>query len=229
MNTTSLTANYTICTNYATSDQKSAYEVIKCIRHDTPPLQFDTVCQSQKEYQLIYSVKKWHALNRAAHLHNIVLIWHIIDIGGKELLGLGNEFGWTPLFCAIRGDSREDKNLAFWTVKAIVDLGADVNLATSYSHKNDDEILIPAKATPLWAAAELIKDLKTVRFLVKHGAVLNPTDISKTAERLISKAVGEKKWTERRLLWAGKIKNPNENCPLSNLPKELIKHIQSFI
>lgn len=93
---------------------------------------------------------------------NLPLIRHILDVGGRDLLELGNEFGFTPLFCAARHGEHE-------AAECLIAQGADVNRATTLYADS-----IPSGSTPLWVAAHGSKSVRICKLLLRHGAVAVP-------------------------------------------------------
>ena len=111
------------------------------------------------------------ALGRTAFQGNVALIHHIVQKGGKDLLCLGNESGWTPLYCAANCLSTEK---GFLAAKALLSLGAEINTATFLETFNQTEGGTPSMATPLWAAAVKTQNIKLVKLLLIHGGAIHP-------------------------------------------------------
>lgn len=105
----------TLCNNTAKFHGNGAYDVITSITSHTSIKQFDfIVSNAHTQYTLENGGRcGWTALGMAATKGNISLVYHIVKIGGPQLLNLGNTFGHTPLYCSI---SCQDTTLRRQTV-----------------------------------------------------------------------------------------------------------------
>ncbi len=204
------------------------------ITRETTPEKFDQLIAGMVGYKLehggLYSQKTcgdWNALGVASYKGNPKLIYHIVQKGGNHLLSLGNKFGWTPLFCAANCKNQED---GFLAAKELIKLGADLNLATSSKCNDTKTGKTPKGATPLWAAAEKTKNLKLIKLLLKHGAVV-PPGLGRQGRNLVRSAQVqiERERTAKRLFLAAYFKPENNESILKALPIELIRRIFEFI
>ncbi len=127
----------------------------------------------------------WTALGTAAYNGNPQLVRHIAGKGREKILNLGNKFGWTPLFCA---SLCTDVGCGYRAAQVLVELGADINLATS--EECDGCISVPAEATPLWAAVEKTKNVALIKLLLKNKAVANP-ELSSDGKALLDQVKKE--------------------------------------
>lgn len=116
-----------------------------------------------------------HALLIAAAHDHLALINHIVKKGGKELLSLGNQFGWTALFQACIADKYDAAEL-------LLNLGANPNIATSRSSS-----AAPDGATPLWAVAQKTQDVALAELLLKYGAIPEP-ELNEEGQKVLREA-----------------------------------------
>jgi hypothetical protein len=185
----------TTCTNHCIASPEAA--LVTFITDKTTPKEFDEHCARSPLYKLNYSWLDLSALGQAASHGNILLIEHIVKVGGKELLHLGNQFGITPLFLA----AKSNQTLA---VRKLIELGADINMATNGEFRRD---LVPLGATPLWTAVEKMVherlssvqhlmgkdkqiDMPLIKFLLKNKAVAQPV-LSEAKSKILEKASKE--------------------------------------
>ena len=160
------------CNIRSKEGESNAYPIINAITSDTTPEAFDHVVKMDPNYQLSHGGRcAWNALGKAAIEGNTPLIHHIVQKGGKQLLPLGNFFGWTPLYCAA---NCEDKKKGFLAAKALLFLGANINTATCTGCDDSNTGETPRLATPLWAAAVKTQNIKLVKLLLIHGGAIHP-------------------------------------------------------
>ena len=169
-----MTINY--CNFQSQEFQPDAFELNECIKNNTNCQEFNLCHQRLADHRLTYGgVCGWNALGTAAFQGNVPLIYHIVQIGGKELLHLGNSNGWTPLYCAANCPDPEN---GFLTAKALLSLGAKINTATSLSSFSYYKGYTPKMATPLWAAASKAQNLNLVKLLLINGGAIDMTTTS---------------------------------------------------
>lgn len=217
---------FRLCENRTQSDFRPS-QIPNLIRTDTTPLQFDEMLRSEPTYSLTMGGSYGStSLGKAALYGNVALVHHIVAIGGRQLLDLGNSNGCTPLLSAL---NCINLSTAFPTAKALIRLGSDVNLAAVTAH-NSVHGNIPSEATPLWLAVELIKDLRCVKLLIKHGAVANPA-LSTVGTKFVEIAKEEikKEKAAKRQILAGMLLKSNLESPLFKLPGDLKRLIFAFI
>lgn len=126
----------------------------------------------------------WHVLNAAASIGNAPLVKHIIEKSQKHTLNLGNTFGMTALYSACEFNILN----RFQTVEILLDHGADVNLATRFSSGDSELGESPAKATPLWAAVQKVRDVSVTTLLLFHSALLGDNEIDSEARKILTQA-----------------------------------------
>jgi hypothetical protein len=155
--------------------------MIEFITETTTPAAFDAEWERLRNYPLESSDNSGKsALGKAAEVGNAPLTQRIVDVGGRELLGLGDQYGATPLFLAAQGGHRE-------VVKALLELGANANLATSdnfsidfFKRRKDGldsvDFWYPIGATPLFAACLKGRNLDIAKMLLERGAVLKDSN-----------------------------------------------------
>lgn len=149
--------------------QPGAYNVINAINKNTSPEQFDALVRSTPQYQLEYGGRcGTNALAASAKVGNVALIRHIVAIGNRNLLNLGDSMGSTPLVYAIEG---EDPELAFQATKELIRLGANVNISC---HKNYPVAILNVAVS--------IQNLKLVKLLLLNGAVMSPNSDAQEKE-----------------------------------------------
>jgi hypothetical protein len=117
----------------------------------------------------------WNVCGAAATKNNPELIEYLV---GQEplLLEHPNEFGWTPLFCAVDGSAYE-------AACKLVELGAGVNVVTS-GDCDSGGIRIVRGTSPLHHALR-VNSADIAQLLIEHGGLVSPalTDAQrKTAE-----------------------------------------------
>ena len=101
--------------------QPGGLRITNFITPATTPAEFDAECTKCPGYTLTAGGRcGWTALGAAANKGNVLLVEHIVRIGGKTLLELRNESGFTPLYCATEAGQ-------FRAAKALLDLGAQVD------------------------------------------------------------------------------------------------------
>lgn len=137
-----------------------AQSIIPYVEKDTTPEEFDQLLEGESDKILELGGRiNWTILAVASIKGNVALIRHIVEKGGKKLLSLGNIHGMTPLYATAK--LCEDPEAAFQASKLLIELGADVNLATR------------TLKTALGAAAKT-NNLKLVKLLLTHGAIIPP-------------------------------------------------------
>ncbi len=217
-----------MCSQHSGRLETGGQRVTCAIKKDTTPDQFDNIIAGIANYRLEHGGRcGWNALGAASIQGNPELIRHIVQIGGNQLLSLGNSFGWTPLYCAANCEETED---GFLAAKELIRLGANLNLATSMCCGDSSKGDTLRGATPHWAAAEKTQNLKLVKLLLKLGAVV-PPDLSEEGQEIIN-AVQRKIQQEReakRLFLASYFKPENNESITQVLPYELVRDIFEFI
>jgi ankyrin repeat protein len=107
----------------------------------------------------------WNVCGSAANKNNPELIEYMVGVEPK-LLDHPNEFGWTPLFCAVNGGALE-------AVCKLVELGAGVNIVTTSWCGNSREGPTDRNTSPLYHALHK-KQAEIARFLIAHGGLVSP-------------------------------------------------------
>ena len=157
------------CSNYGSH---SAYDAVSYIRQDTTPEDFDKHRQKYwPEYELVDGGRcGWNVMGQAAYTGNVELVEHLYKLEGARLVNLGNEFGMTPLYCAVIGGQ-----LA--TATKLIELGAKVNLATRSSCSDSWFGDTASCSTPLWKALNIKTHVipEMVKLLLKHGGIVSPS------------------------------------------------------
>lgn len=160
------------------------------ITKDIPPEDFDQLVRMFPGYSFSQGGNcGWNALGIAAYEGNSELVGHIAKKAKEEILNMGNDFGWTPLFCA---SLCTDVDCGYRAAQVLIDRGADINLATS--QECDGCISAPSEATPLWAAVEKTKNVALIKLLLKNGAVANP-ELSSDGKALLDQVKKESRAT----------------------------------
>ena len=168
--------NISCCGIRSNNSGFGAGEVASFIKENTTCEQFDAFLKERPNYRLNYGGNDgWNALGVAALVGNVALIHHIVRIGGKPLIHLGNLLGWTPLYCAANCSDSEKGLMA---AKTLLSFGAEVNTATSLDWEGLEGGMTPKMATPLWAAASKAQNLNLVKFLLINGGVIDMTTTS---------------------------------------------------
>lgn len=211
----------TICSHRSYNMEEGGYQVTNLIKKNTTSEEFDKTIASIATYRLENGGRcGWNALGAASDRGNVRLINHIVAIGGRHLLELGNCFGWTPLFCAVNSENPED---GYAAAKELIRLGANVNVATSMGCSDSQQGYTPYAATPLWAAAEKSKNPKLVKLLLRHRALLGDESVSNAAQAILNAA--RKELGAKNTFLAGYFKAENRESILQTLPYELIREI----
>ncbi|MBS4168680.1 ankyrin repeat domain-containing protein [Parachlamydia sp. AcF125] len=141
------------------------------VNEETTEAEFKQFLADNPDYKLEYCAPALssHALSRAALVGNVPLVRYILQKEeGKRLVNVGDEDGWTPLIFAAKGP----KQTAHKVTELLLANGANPNIATNAFASYPG--LVPENATPLYVAAEKARNLKLVRLLLSHGAVLHP-------------------------------------------------------
>ena len=167
-------------------DFNLSYRITSSITKTTTPTEFDGWCRAHPEYQLQHGGRcGWHALGCAAHHANLNLVQHLLNQpSASKLVNLGNNFGWTPLMCAVAELRwQHTRPVSDWLeiIHLLLKAGADPNLATSCWCGDSNHGDTPAGVTPLWmlrhatvsAAVKRSDDelLPVVNLLLAHGAL----------------------------------------------------------
>lgn len=169
------------CTDRSGEGEVGADEVNK--NTFLQPQAFDQVVNSVAGYRFENGGKEgWNALGSASANGNLKVIRYILTNGDpKKLINLGNRFGCTPLYIAF--DQIKEPRLLLKVAKELIKQGADVNLAVSSSGKS-----FQAGDTPLTVAAEKLKNLELIKFLIQNGAS-SEVNLSAEARKLVDRAV----------------------------------------
>ncbi len=194
-NTLLTMTNYQIGVNMTSSVSRYATPAVNIdrvldhrINKNTTTEEFDTVCQ---EYGIVLekgeSFYGMTPLLLALYRDNRPLVDHIIAVGGKQLLEIGDQNRWTPLFDCFAGIRN------YPTAIKLMKLGADVN-------KTVPEILHPRNRLPernaLWQlvfsthGTVLKVQYITLKFLLRHGAVAIP-ELDQRGKKIVAHAEKE--------------------------------------
>ena len=147
------------------------------LKEDATPEEFDNVCNKLPNYISINSFR-YYALDLSLDKGNIPLIRHIVNLGGKDLLNIGDQHGVTALFYKIYKVACNDhfsdgmkvsETEHFKSLSLLCELGADINLATRYGWRIKKMGEIPRGVTVLWVAAEKTTRLDFVKILLSYG------------------------------------------------------------
>lgn len=216
-------------------DFQDVWTVSDFIKPATTPEAFDNFIQNRfPDFNLAKGGRcGCNVLGEAAIEGNERLVRHIVARGGPNLVNLGNAFGWTPVYCAIKEGANSEGIVR--VVKTLIRLGANVNMSSRIKLSPTE----PANATPLWEALKGqdpekgVKNMELLKVLIKNGAVSNPppdTPQEHARQQALIDAVKlEIKLDEKRqlLFQAGARKNPESI--LSRLPADVRRIIFSFI
>lgn len=197
---------------------------------------YDSDCNyNASDYTLGSYYNDHNALSRAAQKGNLPLIVHIVEIGGKNLLNIGNRHGATPLlFCIyqaallirVRNIQGPQWNWVSKKAELIVPtklcaLGTDLNLTNTHGWKDYFVGNIPAGVTPLWMAAEKTSNLNLVKMLISYGAMVDYSLLSAHGEEMMAKATEELFHENKGILLA----YMDPKSTLGVLPEELLSKI----
>lgn len=172
-----------LCTEHSREGEVGADEVNKNVFLN--PQTFDEVVNRVAGYRFENGGKDgWNALGSASAKGNVKVVRYILTQGDpKKLVNLGNRFGCTPLYCAF--DQIKDTRILLRVAKELIQNGADVNVAVSSSSAS-----FKAGDTPLTVAAEKLRNIELVKFLIRNGASTE-VNLSENARKLVEKAVHE--------------------------------------
>lgn len=201
------------CEKLAGRRETGGLEMTTFINEKTTSEEFDQRCKHYPEYRLNKGGKNgWHALQAAAAEGNLPLIEHIVAIGGKELLHLGNQEKSSPLACAIEAEKPEH---AYPAVKKLLELGANPNIGEGLR-------------TPLYMAIEMEHpNEQVVEILLRHGGYVYPCPSAKGL-KVLKKVQNQVEWPIKRTFLAGSLKHTPEECDLAKLPNEIMNIILNF-
>ncbi|NGX62672.1 MAG: hypothetical protein KR126chlam6_00070 [Candidatus Anoxychlamydiales bacterium] len=142
--------------------------VLPNISKDTTPKAYDDLVARFPNFKVEkHNCFGFTTVHLAARMGNILLLKHIVEIEGKNLINMGTRYGLTSLLCA---SLCEDIAAGYLAAKELINLGADVNITTIKSISSD----FPSQVTPLWVAAVKTKNLKLIKLLLFNGAILHP-------------------------------------------------------
>jgi hypothetical protein len=130
-----------------------ACRMTKCIKPTT------TVKEFSKTLDL-YALRAeaeggYTVLAKAAEMGNVALIEHIVNIGGKVLLLIGNNSNYwpiSPLHCACKC---VDLQAGFFAAKKLIQLGTSINLVGRLMCNRGNGYTLEFTSTPLEKALEL--------------------------------------------------------------------------
>lgn len=164
-------ASIEVCKQLSTySIDNKIWQLVDFITEHTTVEEFDNKYQQLSKPSLTAGARCGNTvMTVAAFRGNVVLVEYLHKMGGDKLLNLGNEFGMTPLYYAIKGRQYE-------TAKKLVQLGANVNLATSSPSGSTLTGNSTCHSTPLWMAIHHREGVhaEIVRLLASSGGVANP-------------------------------------------------------
>lgn len=112
------------------------------------------------------TIFSFNSLMLAAQCGNVDLVQHIIKLGNKSLLNLGDVHRRTALSHAITCD---DQGKAFLISKLLIEGGIDINLADFFDTPPGDPVVL---STPLWRAAEDTNHLPLLQLLILNGGII---------------------------------------------------------
>lgn len=213
-----------ICNDRSKWFEPGGSEVTNFITKDTTSEAFNAKIAEYANYKLENGgFQGSNALGAAAMRGNFRLVTHIVHMGGDRLLNLGNRMGMTPLYCAVFCEDKDNQMLA---VQELINLGADVNISTTYDYFISEVSL--NGSTPLWAAAEKTKNLVLVKLLLRNGAIKQPeNDFSEEGKQIIKAA--EYQIKNEKLFLAAYVKPENHESIIQTLPPDLVKYLFEFI
>ncbi len=175
----------TPCTTCSQSLEPGAYEMTTKITKDSSADAF--FHNWPKDYKIESGGRcGWNALCVAADRGNVGLVKSILKYcDAKSLVNLGNDWGWTPLFCAARC---KDHGAAVEVAKVLLEHGADVNMTTN-NRCMGAMGLTEEGTSPLYVAAEKTHNVALAKLLVEKGAAAGP-ELSVEGQTLIRQAFG---------------------------------------
>jgi ankyrin repeat protein len=157
-----------ICKERSGSMESNAYYVTAyCIDSKTTSEEYENIHKDKDFTQRSGGRCGWNVLGSSAYHGNAKLAGYLAD-KDPSVINLGNEFGWTPLFCASRCS---DHDAAVEVALELIKRGADVNMATYSSSGDSDKGTTVAGATPLWGA-EKEGNEKLKELLIAHGGII---------------------------------------------------------
>lgn len=214
--------SYTICQDITPYTGKN--EVVDSITASTTPEEFDIILKKHPRYQFHYGDKgNTSALTKAAWKRNYPLVRHIATKMTPEklnqLLKTGDLFGVTPLIASMLPcpeiSEKENEKKTFDTVSTLLELKADVNLATN--EKTPHSNPVPKHSTPLWVAANE-QHVSVAKLLLKNGGNLHP-QASQNGEKTLETAKTEIE-VKKLIL--------SDDGPLKELPQVITTLISNF-
>ncbi len=135
------------CQVRSSSMQPHAYAMTNFIGPNTTVREFEDERVTYPAYQIWFGGRcGWNVAGAAAYEGNSALLHHLLSKYGKQMGYIGNEFGWTPMFCATQCDSEEN---ALKCVKVLLDFDVDPDICTSSSSFDTDRGGTPKGITPL--------------------------------------------------------------------------------
>jgi ankyrin repeat protein len=170
----------TACTLFATYGR--GYNPQKIITRTTTPEQFDAERAKNPDYQLDNQGCSGHfSLTTAAEQGNVLLIEHIVRIGGPRLLDMGSETGITPLFWAVIGNHRS-------AAKKLIELGSNVNVISIVGCRLSFDFGITKATTSLAYVANKVGMFTSIEAMKIYGrGTLHPYPIQKAQNVAMAK------------------------------------------
>lgn len=170
----------TACTLFGT--YYGGYNPQKIITRTTTTQEFDVERAKNPDFQLDNRGRNGHtSLTVAAEQGNVLLIEHIVRIGGTRLLDMGNDYGITPLFWAVIGNHRA-------AAKKLIELGSNVNIASSSGCKLPFDYDTCVRTTPLAYVAKKVGLFSSIEATQKYGReTLHPYPIQKAQNVAMAK------------------------------------------
>jgi hypothetical protein len=156
---------------YATPAIRSSknIDLVHLIDKDTSPQKFDTLCEMQEiVLEKGESFRSITPLMYALSVGNMLLVDHIIDVGGKKLLEIGTEDGFSPLNQCLNRKCRDLPG----AIK-LIQLGADVNVVIPKGDNLPERNVLWTFVLEMSAVALKVQYI-TLKFLLSKGAVAIP-------------------------------------------------------
>ena len=120
-----------ICQVRSENGQDGAMAVTNFINSKTTPEEFEAFRANYPKFQIHYGGRcGWNVFCSSARRGNAKLLAYLLETYGTMFANVGNEFGWTPIFCAT---TCEDEDAAIECINVLLQFSADPTIQTSMS------------------------------------------------------------------------------------------------
>ncbi|MES2274274.1 MAG: ankyrin repeat domain-containing protein [Chlamydiota bacterium] len=203
------------CEDYSSKSSpsdKNTTALINSITDKTTFEEFEENCRKLAVSNFKIRGDNRTVFDQAVICKNIKLAGRILN-KNPELINYGGVSGRTVLFDVIAYANQANYQSTFSKVRILLELNADVNIATV-----TPSVFFPEGSTPLYAAAKT-GHVKVIRLLLNRGAIANPA-IPLDCERYVDQAIKENKKDQDKV--------SEKVYEITTFPREIANLVASF-